>query len=153
MTMNMSHSGQTSQCRRDNFYHEKLSATVKNIVNNSDAEIRLNSSAKRNGYGKIDLKIPAHTQGTVSGLFSQFSGKKMDSIDVPDETVGAGAIEFFIKRDNKDNRYEIYSMSGGNVHLRGPDVRGNWADLVYDPYADYDLVINQNKIPSLQPSK
>ncbi len=80
------------------------------------------------------------------------SGGKIGIIDVPDETVGAGAIEFFIKRNNKDNRYEIYSMSGGYVHLRGPDANGNWADLVYDPGLTYELRIDQNR-PSLQPSK
>ncbi len=76
----------------------------------------------------------------------------MNFIDVPDETVGAGAIEFFIKRNNKDNRYEIYSMAGGYVHLRGPDAAGNWADLVYDPYVAYELVIDQARIPRLQPA-
>ncbi len=51
----------------------------------------------------------------------------------------------------KDNRYEMYSMSGGNVHLRGPDAHGNWADLVYDPGLNYALVIGQKGIPRLQP--
>ncbi len=97
-------------------------STVSKIINNSGIEIGMNSSAKKNGYGKIDLTIPAYTHGTVSNL----SGGALGIITVPDETVGAGAIEFFIKRNNKDNRYEIYSMSGGYVHLRGPDAAGNW---------------------------
>ncbi len=41
-------------------------------------------------------------------------------------------------------------MSGGYVHLRGPDAAGNWADLVYDPYANYTLVIDKAGLPTLQ---
>ncbi len=43
-------------------------STVSKIINNSGIEIRMNSSAKKNGYGKIDLTIPAYTHGTVSSL-------------------------------------------------------------------------------------
>ncbi len=88
--------------RKNATAEKKNPATVSKIVNNSGAKIIMNSSSQKNGYGKdkFDLIIPANRQGTVSEL----SGKTMDSITVPDETVGAGAIEFFIKRNNKDNR-------------------------------------------------
>ncbi len=42
-------------------------------------------------------------------------------------------------------------MSGGYVHLRGPDARGEWSDTVYDPGLNYELVIDKPGLPRLKP--
>ena len=33
-------------------------------------------------------------------------------------------------------------MSGGFVHLRGPDINGQWTDWVFKPGLPYELVID-----------